>query len=122
MASSDFVITKLTFHTPPADGTYAYQAINADTETGFRDRNIVDTERTVKIENIRGKEHLYKLNEAGFQLYKRPTKFTGFRDDEKVFKEYYPECVEIIKEVTGASRVVLFDHSQSASCVLRYRR
>ncbi|XP_006460560.1 hypothetical protein AGABI2DRAFT_192227 [Agaricus bisporus var. bisporus H97] len=112
MASSDAVTTKLTFLLPPSDGSRPYQSINIDTKTGVRDRNIVPTERNVSIENVRGKEHLYKLDEAGFQFDNRPTAFTDFRDDEKVVKEYYPESIELIKELTGASRVVLFDHTR----------
>ncbi|KAF7760175.1 hypothetical protein Agabi119p4_10851 [Agaricus bisporus var. burnettii] len=106
------VTAKLTFTLPPPDGSRPYQSINADTKTGFRDFNTVSTERNVNIENVRGKEHLFKLDEAGFQFYNRPTKFTDFRNDEKVMKEYYLESVDVIKELTGASRVVLFDHTR----------
>lgn len=113
MVAPDVVTTSLIYHIPPADGVRAYQTINANPKTGERDKNIVPTEYNAKIENIRGKEHLYNLDNAGFQFYNRPTKFKDFRDDKKVEEEYYPESIELIKKLTGASRVVLFDHSQS---------
>ncbi|KAF8639136.1 hypothetical protein AX17_001626 [Amanita inopinata Kibby_2008] len=34
-----------------------------------------------------------------------------FITDEEIEKEYYPESEELTKELTGASRVVLFDHT-----------
>ena len=59
----------------------------------------------------------------GFKLYKRAAKHTAFVDDEKVKDEYYPESIEVIKKLTGASRVILFDHSKQPltscdSCVM----
>jgi hypothetical protein len=39
----------------------------------------------------------------------------AFTNDADIEKEYYPESIELIKRVTGASRVVLFDHSTSSS-------
>ena len=36
----------------------------------------------------------------------------GVTDDAEIEKEYYPESEELIKKVTGASRVVFFDHSE----------
>lgn len=65
----------------------------------------------VQIEDIRNIKDDFTLDTAGFQLYKRAVKHTSFTDDEKVKEEYYPESIELIKELTGASRVVLFDHS-----------
>ena len=36
----------------------------------------------------------------------------AFEDDAALEKEYYPESIALIKELTGASRVVVFDHSE----------
>ena len=41
------------------------------------------------------------LDTAGFQFYKRTAKVTTFTDDVQMEKEYYPERVELIKELTG---------------------
>lgn len=40
-------------------------------------------------------------------------KASDYDDDDLVTKVYYPEQVEVIKKVTGADKVVIFDHSKS---------
>ncbi|KAG5653927.1 hypothetical protein H0H81_009284 [Sphagnurus paluster] len=102
---------KLSFFVPPRNGERAYQTINVDPKTGERATNFEREEREVVIENLRGKEDTATLDTAGFQLVHRPAKHTAFTEDEAVKREYYPESVELIKELTGASRVVLFDHT-----------
>ena len=96
----------------PKDGVGAYQYVNADPVTGERQRNFEREEKSVIIENIRGKENSVSLDTAGFQYYCYPSKHTSFANDEEIRQEYYPESAELIKKVTGASRVELFDHSQ----------
>jgi hypothetical protein len=113
MATPDVVTASMTYLLPPPDGVRAYQTINADPKTGERRKNIVRIAYDAPIENIRGKEQLFTLDNAGFQFYNRPTKFKDFLDDKKIVEEYYPETEALIKELTGASRVVLFDYSMS---------
>jgi len=110
-AGADATVTvPLVYQLPPSNGERAYLKTQVDGKGDFQ-RNTVQEVHDVQIENIRGNEHLYNLDNAGFQIYNRPTKFTAFRDDKKVQEEYYPESIELIKELTGASRVVLFDHT-----------
>lgn len=95
----------------PKGGVPAYQNINADPVTGERQRNFEREEKSVTIENVRGKENSVSLDTAGFQFYRYPSKHTTFANDEEIRREYYSESAELIKKVTGASRVELFDHS-----------
>ncbi|KAF5381545.1 hypothetical protein D9615_005610 [Tricholomella constricta] len=114
MASTTPVSTtaKLNFFVPPPDGVRAYQNINADPKTGVQEKNWTFAEHEVVIENLRGKPaDAATLDTAGFQLYHRPSKHEAFTDDAEIEREYYPESIEAIKELTGASRVVLFDHT-----------
>lgn len=97
---------------PPADGSRAYTNININAESGVRDKNWVLVEKQVEIENLRGKEDSVTLDTAGFQYFHRAAKHEAFIDDAEVEREYYPESIELIKELTGASRVVIFDHSE----------
>jgi len=106
------VATTIVYQNPPADGTRAYHNINMDSKKGGWDRNIITNEHDVQIENVRGKENLYTLDNAGFQFFNRPTKVTDFHEDKQIEEVYYPESVDLIKELTGASRVVLFDHTR----------
>ncbi|KAG5646559.1 hypothetical protein DXG03_002862 [Asterophora parasitica] len=101
----------LNFFVPPPDGVRAYQNINTDT-TGVRDQNWTLAQHEVVIENLRGKPaDAATLDTAGFQLFHSPAKHTTFTDDAEIEREYYPESIELLKKLTGASRVVLFDHT-----------
>ncbi|KAJ8487456.1 hypothetical protein ONZ45_g14327 [Pleurotus djamor] len=101
----------LKFYVPPADGSRAYQHINSDPTIGERRRNYTFREEEVVIENLRGRENTVSLDTAGFQFYRRPAQHTSFQNDEEIIKEYYPESIALLKELTGASKVVLFDHT-----------
>jgi hypothetical protein len=104
------VPASLLYFTPPENGSRPYVHINDVPDRPKK--NWVSAKHTVQIENIRGKEDTVSLDTAGFQFYKHPAKHTSFETDEEIEKEYYPESVELIKKLTGASKVVLFDHSE----------
>jgi hypothetical protein len=104
---------QLNYSVQPADGVRAFQHINHDSKTGERIMNYSRTQQEVVIENLRGKEDSFTLDNAAFQLCNRPSKHEAFTDDAEVEREYYPESAEFLKEVTGASQVVIFDHSKS---------
>lgn len=110
------VITTVPFYLPPTNGEKAFIHINADTQTGKRTANYDFVSKKVEVENIRGKEREYNLDTAGFQLVRSAAKHTDFSDDGAIEREYYPESTELIKSITGASKVVIFDHSELTSC------
>ncbi|KAJ7052797.1 hypothetical protein C8F01DRAFT_565938 [Mycena amicta] len=101
----------LAFYVPPADGAPAFQSINATKETGVRNRNFTLEHHDVPIYDLRGQESDITLDTAGFQLFHSPAKHTTFATDEEIEREYYPESIELLKRLTGAGRVVLFDHT-----------
>ena len=51
------------------------------------------------------------LDHEGFLFMRWETVVIDFYDDEEVRRVYYPEMEALIKEVTGASKVVVFDHT-----------
>ena len=51
------------------------------------------------------------LDEHGFVFVEHRTRVTDFFDPEQLKAIYYPEVERLIREVSGASRVVLFDHT-----------
>ena len=120
--TADTVSTTLIYSVPPADGSKPYQNINASSTTGERDRNYTRTQYQVQIENIRGKESSLSLDNSGFQFFRSGAKHKSFANDEEIEREYYPESIELLKKLTGASRVVLFDHSVYLSPLAIYRR
>ncbi|KAH9067015.1 hypothetical protein EDB83DRAFT_2519393 [Lactarius deliciosus] len=105
-----FVDTTLRYFTPPTDGSKAWSNINADPTTGERASNWEYTAHAVKVENLRGRAES-TLDKNGFQFFHHPAKHTSFANDEEILREYYPESIELLKQLTGASRVVLFDHT-----------
>lgn len=111
MAAS--VTSSLVYFEPPQDGTWPYTYVNADSATGQRSRNWNQVRHDVEIENLRGKEDSVSLDTAGFQFYAHGSVHTRFIDDDEIKREYYPESEELLKKLTGANRVVLFDHSTS---------
>jgi hypothetical protein len=99
----------LRFSHPPGDGSRAFNNINADPDTGVRKSNVGHTDYPVTIENAR--ETGAKIDVHGFELFRGASKHTAFTDDDEIAKEYYPEAEQYIKQFTGASRVVTFDHT-----------
>ncbi|TFK61299.1 hypothetical protein BDN72DRAFT_849813 [Pluteus cervinus] len=101
----------LVFSDEPRGGARAYMVVNVNPLTGERDRNFDIAEKPVVVENLRGQEHLHTLDNSGFQLGYHPASHKAFLGDEDIVQEYYPESVELLKKVTGASKVVIFDHT-----------
>ncbi len=107
-AMADTVKTPLNYVVEPADGSKACHSVYTDPP----DQNYTHESYEVEIENVRGKEDSVSLDTTGFQFFKAPAKHTAFSSDAEIEAEYYPESIELLKRLTGASRVVLFDHSE----------
>lgn len=106
------VTAELQYFSPPTDGSKAYTYINADTSTGVRPQNWEAVPHDLEIENIRGREGDYTLDNAGFYFGNEKSAHTAFVDDKAIENEYYPESIELVKKITGATRAVIFDHSE----------
>jgi hypothetical protein len=65
--------------------------------------------RLVLIRNARLTEEL-SLDRQGFQLVRQETAVLDFYDRTEVETVYYPETEALLKEATGAEKVVVFDH------------
>ncbi|MSP42909.1 MAG: methyltransferase [Alphaproteobacteria bacterium] len=66
----------------------------------------------VAIHNARPIADRLHLDREGFSFMRRETAVSDLYDDEAVRRTYYPEMEKLITEVTGASRVIVFDHTQ----------
>lgn len=55
----------------------------------------------------------FSLDTSGLVLRHVPTAMDGedFYEIEQVHRKYFPECVEFVKQMTGATAVLPFDHS-----------
>lgn len=67
--------------------------------------------QTVSIADGRPVIDRLSLDGAGFELRPHATDVSSFYDDEQVRTIYYPEVEQLVKASTGASRVVIFDHT-----------
>lgn len=112
---ADSVKTILRYSVAPTDGSKPYTYVNADPTTGERGRNYTEEPYEIQVENLRGNENSVSLDTAGFVFARAPAKHTSFGSDEEIEREYYPESEELLKKLTGASRVVFFDHSACIS-------
>lgn len=108
---ADFVKTSLPHIVGTTDGEKPIYL--RDPAPGQSPSNIKVEEFDVEIENIRGKEDSVSLDTAGFQYFHAETNLKSFMNDEEIEKVYYPESIELLKRLTGASRIVIFDHSKS---------
>ena len=70
----------------------------------------VDTRR-VSIANARALFDPPQLDTHGFTLASHTSAFTDFSDEAQLRKHYYPESAALIKQLTGAEHVVIFDHT-----------
>lgn len=54
--------------------------------------------------------HQPRIDIDGFELWEAPTEVVDFWNDQEVTAKYYVEAAELVKGVTGASEVIVFDH------------
>jgi len=101
----------MSFATRPPNGERAIHSYVVDPLTGERPRNFGLEDKSVVIENVRGKEDSVSLDTTGFQFYKDPITPITFDDDEEIRRVYFPESIALIKKYTGASRVEIFEHT-----------
>ena len=53
----------------------------------------------------------FSADKEGFSLHPFNTSFSQWEDDAATKNDFYPEVVEFLKKTTGASRVLVFDHT-----------
>ena len=68
-------------------------------------------EHTVAIRDVRPVASTLSLEREGFQLLTAPTSVRDFNDEESIRTRYYAETISLLEGLTGASRVVVFDHT-----------
>ena len=61
------------------------------------------------------------LDKEGFVLLHHQSAVKNFYDEDEIKSVYYPECERVMKEATGAVRVVAFDHIVRNAAMARAR-
>ncbi len=72
-------------------------------------------EHSMPIYNGRAVAHGLSLEREGFILVDHNTQVKNFYDEVEVRSVYYKETEELVKRITGAKRVLVFDHTLRAA-------
>jgi hypothetical protein len=67
--------------------------------------------RRMTIHNGRPQANDFVLDRDGFRFVRHDTKVADFYDENEIRRTYYPEMEALIKAESGATRVVVFDHT-----------
>lgn len=86
--------------------TYAYDPTNGEPKS-----NIVPEPHALPIYDARSILNSVSLDNEGFALARQSSNVKDFYSDQEVKYVYYPEAERLLKEVTGANRVFVFDHT-----------
>ncbi len=76
-----------------------------------RRRTGVQEDRLMTIRNGRRLRDTFSIDESGFVFVDHETAMKDFFDPEELRAVYYPEVERLIREQTGAGRVLIFDHT-----------
>ena len=101
------VVAPLNFLVPMAEKPVAY---NYEPPPGIPVRTGQRETHRVPIRDARPMIDQLSLDREGFVLLHKQTAVTDFYNEEQIKALYYPECERVMREATGAARVVAFDH------------
>ena len=116
-AASDtapFVQASLTFAERTAEKPFVYTYERAEGEPLT---NTVYAPHAVRVENARPIAGRLSLDVEGVALAQHRSAVRDFWDEAQTLALGHPETAELVKDVTGASRVVVFDHTLRRSSV-----
>jgi len=65
----------------------------------------------VRIADLRPDAQSFTLDRQGFALIAQRSAVSDFYDEDELRRVYYPEAEKLLRDVTGASRVFVFDHT-----------
>ncbi len=86
--------------------TYTYEP-----PAGTPQTNAVHEPHRVPIHDLRAQADRFTLDGQGFALLDHKTEVTNFDDEDEIRGVYYPEAERLLREITGADRVLIFDHT-----------
>jgi hypothetical protein len=107
VAEARSITVPINFTMPQAEKPYSY---NYEPPPGVPVRNTREETHTVQVHDGRAVNDRLSLEREGFKLIRRPTAAKDLYDNDEIARVYYPECEELVKSFTGATRAVAFDH------------
>jgi len=102
------VVAELVFLAPMAERPYnlAYEPPPGTPRT-----NAAQEAHRVLIRDARPLAGALSLDREGFALVRQRSAVRDFYDPDELRRVYYPEAERLVAQATGASRVVVFDHT-----------
>ncbi|KAK2026574.1 hypothetical protein LX32DRAFT_695471 [Colletotrichum zoysiae] len=101
------VVTTINYYDDPGDGSPPTPIVVGGQKV-TNERKM--TPRTMTVTDVSGDEDTFTLDTHGFQYIRHTSVEKDFADEETVKSVYYPEMERVYKDITGASRVVIFNH------------
>ena len=99
----------LNYQRPPPDGFATGRYIDQEDRGDVIDES---DPRWVPMYNARALSPPATLSSHGFACQTWPTAVTDFDNEGQLHSEYYEEIVALVKHASGATRVVVFDHTR----------
>jgi len=107
-AELPYVEANLSYLIPMAEKPVNY---TYEPPAGIPRTNATYQTHKLPIYNARSISENISLDKEGFAFTGHPTKVRDFYDEDEVRRVYYPEAEQLLKEVTGGTKVVIFDHT-----------
>ncbi len=101
------VVVPVNFMEPMAEKPFSY---NYEPPPGTPLRNSRTVEHRIPVLDARPVNDSLSLDREGFVLLHHRTAAHDLYDEKVIAEVYYPECERLMREATGAKRVVAFDH------------
>jgi len=99
------IVAPVNFTAPMSEKPYSY---NYDPPPGVAVRNTENEEHPITVHDAR--DAAPSLDREGFALVHHKTAASDLYDEKIITEIYYPECERLMREATGAKKVVAFDH------------
>jgi hypothetical protein len=87
------------------------RSLEYDPPPGVARTTAVYREHPVEIRDMRPLAQSLSLDREGFELLTVPTRVQNFGNEDLIRDRYYSETISMLKSRTGASRIVVFDHT-----------
>src|ERR1700730_16602961 len=108
MQSMQAVEAKLLYVAPTSakPRTYTY-----DPPPGIPRTSTVDELHTVAIRDVRPIVSTVSLDREGLTVVQHQSSVRDFYNEDEICRAYFPEVERLLKDATGADRVLVFNHA-----------
>jgi hypothetical protein len=101
-------IAELNYIVPSRERPRSFAFIPTD---GSPRTTVVTEPHRIPVHDLRDESAEFTLDGQGFALAQHRSKVTDFTDESQIRTVYYPEAEQLLKDITGADRVFIFDHT-----------